>query len=116
MLAERFKLKSSGDVQALGVSAESDGLEPTRTESRPFGDFGGGLALSWWSILLICLSGILLLGIASRIWRKRTQRLLRSLMAIFCRNPRYSQFKDVRLLPLLFAVNNAKISRHDGYG
>ncbi|KAK9825612.1 hypothetical protein WJX74_010253 [Apatococcus lobatus] len=87
-------------TKALGVSAESDGLEPTRTESRPFGDFGGGLALSWWSILIICLSGILLLGIAARVWRKRTQRLLRSLMAIVCRNPRYSQFKDVRLLPL----------------
>lgn len=87
-------------LQALGVSAESDGLEPTRTESRPFGDFGGGLALSWWSILLICLSGILLLGIAARIWRRQTQRLLRSVVAVVCRNPRYSQFKDVRIRPL----------------
>ena len=82
-------------VQALGVSAESDGSEPIRMESRPFGDFGGGLALSWWNILIICLGGILLLGIAARIWRKRTQRLLRYILACICRNPRYSRFKDV---------------------
>ena len=39
-------------LQALGVSAQSDGLEPNRTESRPFGNFGGGLLLSWWNILI----------------------------------------------------------------
>lgn len=63
------------NLQALGVTAESDGASPMREESRPPNLRGAHLALAWQAILGICLGGLLVVLASWRLWRRHRRRV-----------------------------------------
>ena len=63
------------NLQALGVTAESDGASPMREESRPPNLRGAQLALAWQAILGICLGGLLVVFASWRLWRRHRRRV-----------------------------------------
>ena len=63
------------DLQALGVTAESDGASPMREESRPPNLRGAQLAVAWQAILGVCLGGLLVVFATWRLWRRHRRRV-----------------------------------------
>ena len=76
-------------LQALDVTAETDGRSPQRTEYRPFGS-GSALGQAWPAIGAVLLLLIILGGCLIWHWRRRSRRLQRICDAILerCRSCR----------------------------
>ena len=76
-------------LQALDVTAETDGRSPQRTEYRPFGS-GSALGQAWPAIGAVLLLLIILGGCLVWHWRRRSRRLQRICDAILerCRSCR----------------------------
>ena len=76
-------------LQALDVTAETDGRSPQRTEYRPFGS-GSALGQAWPAIGAVALLLVILGGCLVWHWRRRSRRLQRICDAILerCRRCR----------------------------
>ena len=89
-------------VQALDVTAETDGRAPQRTEYRPFGS-GSALGRAWPAIGAVLLLAVIAGCCLAWHWRRRSKRLQRICDAVLercrrCRQGRGRWHTTVRLL------------------
>ncbi len=93
-------------LQALDVTAETDGRSPQRTEYRPFGS-GSALGQAWPAIGAVLLLLIILGGCLVWHWRRRSRRLQRICDAILerCRSCRQGSSRYPSTVRLLLTYN-----------